>query len=403
MYNEIPNIALNGYGVINKYEIINFVKKENNIDKIEQYVKHKKLILDQNPSYKTQEIIDILEESNYRINQLKGLDKLKEVVEETKKETHNLNNIEVIYTPYFINDKNKEGFRHDVTYIKIKDELYEVRNVNRVLAFLGNKEILKDMSEYEIKRFIQENSDLIKTNYIENDNRTKSEQVEEEIKRESDLHIRNALLAHKDDVVKEREKLDEYIDKNMPGARVIYGVNSNEERIYTVGDKLIKFEGKNRDLQIINELDVETMRRDFESKQGYDQEIDTNKFDDVNYFTDEIIENNVDNIVEKLYNEEKLTTEELAMLISFLKHYTDNPENVSALYKETVDKWFNNTSTGNELGKMSKELQEIYEKIRKYRIGKVPTYEFNGFIKTFIILESVLVLGLIIALVLLFK
>jgi len=403
---RIPNIEMDNLNTIvtNKNEIINFIRTENNKNEIEQYIKHKMNVIEKHPNAKVQDVIDIIEECNKRINHLKGLDKLPEVVENTKKETNNLNNIEVIYTPYYINDKNKEGFRHDTTYIKIKDEIYEVRNVDRILSFLGNKDILKNLSEFEIIKFIKEYSGLIKTNNLDRINgKITTEEIEEEIKQESDSKIREALNSHKNDVIKEREKLEEYIGKNNPSATVKYGVNSNEERIYTVGEELIKFVGSNREMQILSELDIETMNREFENKQGYDNNIDnSNRFKTINDFSDEIIENEIDTIVEKMYNEEELTNEEIEMLRLFLELYIDNPEQVSYIYTQEVNKWFeNNYGRQNDLPTV--ELQELYEKIRVYRLNKTKNLDNRAFITTFAILETSLVMGLIYMLMRLFN
>jgi len=403
---RIQNIEMDNLNTIvtNKNEIINFIRTENNKNEIEQYIKHKMNVIEKHPNAKVQDVIDIIEECNKRINHLKGLDKLPEVVENTKKETNNLNNIEVIYTPYYINDKNKEGFRHDTTYIKIKDEIYEVRNVDRILSFLGNKDILKNLSEFEIIKFIKEYSGLIKTNNLDRINgKITTEEIEEEIKQESDSKIREALNSHKNDVIKEREKLEEYIGKNNPSATVKYGVNSNEERIYTVGEELIKFVGSNREMQILSELDIETMNREFENKQGYDNNIDnSNRFKTINDFSDEIIENEIDTIVEKMYNEEELTNEEIEMLRLFLELYIDNPEQVSYIYTQEVNKWFeNNYGRQNDLPTV--ELQELYEKIRVYRLNKTKNLDNRAFITTFAILETSLVMGLIYMLMRLFN
>lgn len=407
-YRKIPNIVPDKYysKVINKDKIINFLKSESNITKIENYVKHNALILKNYPTLKIKDVIDIMEYSNYRINQLKGLDKVNEVFETVKKETPNLSNIEVIYTPYFINDKNKEGFRHDTTYIKIKDELYEVRNVDRILSFLGNKEIIRELSEYEITKFIKEHSNLIKTNYLDyQKNEITSEQVEEEIKRESDENIRKALMTHKDDVVKEREKLEEYINKNASGSIVTYGVNSNEERIYTVKDKLIKFEGLDRKLQILTSREIENMTMgNFENKDGYQKESDKDEYSNINDFIN--LEDNLSKIVENLFNGENLTNEEIVMLTNFIKLYIENKEQGNEITPELEsigEKWYENTSIDKNFP--TEELSELYERIRIYRKGKVKTYELDNaaFISVFAILETSLVIGLIISLILLFK
>ena len=406
MYNKIPRMYLENYKVTNKEFIIKSLNKESNINNIENYIKQYALYINSHPEYKTQDVIELLEYSNYRINQLKGLDKVNEVFENVKKATPNLSNIEVIYTPYFINDKNKEGFRHDTTYIKIKDELYEVRNVDRILSFLGNKEIIRELSEYEITKFIKEHSNLIKTNYLDyQKNEITSEQVEEEIKRESDENIRRALMTHKDDVVKEREKLEEYINKNASGSIVTYGVNSNEERIYTVKDKLIKFEGLDRKLQILTSREIENMTMgNFENKDGYQKESDKDEYSNINDFIN--LEDNLSKIVENLFNGENLTNEEIDMLTNFIKLYIENKEqsiDIPLELESIGEKWYENTSIDKNFP--TEELSELYERIRIYRKGKVKTYELDNaaFISVFAILETSLVIGLIVSLIWLFK
>lgn len=410
MHEKIPTIVPDRYltHVINKEKIIKFLSTESNKDKIEQYIKRNELILKNNPRCRIDDVYEILSYSNYRLNKLNGLDKISEVFEETKKEVNNLSNIEVIYTPANINDKNNEGFRHDVTYIKIKDELYEVREVEKVISFIGNKEFIKSLSEYEIIKFIKEKSDLIKTNILEDKQKElTTEEVEEEIKKESDKHIVDSLMHHKDDVVKERQKLKEYINKNMPSAIIHYGVNSCEERIYFVNDKIIKFEGKDRELQILTSLEVEKMKNgNFENKQGYNHDLNKDEYKKLEDF--ELKKDLLESLVEKLYNENNLTEEELDFLINFLELWIEKAENGLEIREELnviVDKWFENSSIDHNfpVSKMS----DVYERIRMYRKNKVKTYEPDlgnaAFISTFAILEASLVIGLIVALIALFK
>lgn len=409
-YNKIPTIILNNQytNVINRERILEYLKLESDISKIEKYVEHNALVLKNNPHLKIKDVVDIMEYSNYRINKLKGNDKVVDVFNETKKEVNNLSNIEIIYTPYFMNDKNKNGFRYDVTYVKIKDELYELRNVEKVMNFIGNKEIIKDLSEYEVVKFIKENSDLIKTNNLDNKGEITTELVEEEIEKESDKKIRDALLAHKNDVVKEREKLQEYINNNMPDVIIKYGVNSNEERIYTVGDKMIKFEGPDRVLQILSQEEIDKlMTGKFEKKEGYQKEIENNEYNEITDFLGK--EEILYEIVEKLYREEELTNEEIILLTSFLTLYIDSKEQnieVDENLDYVAEKWFENTSVDRKYP--NEELEKIYERIRKYRKNKVKIYEMEelnnkAFISLFAVLESTLILGLIAALIMLFK
>jgi len=156
-------------------------------------------------------------------------------------------------------------------------------------------------------------------------------------------------------------------------------------------------------MQILSELDIETMNREFENKQGYDNNIDnSNRFKTINDFSDEIIENEIDTIVEKMYNEEELTNEEIEMLRLFLELYIDNPEQVSYIYTQEVNKWFeNNYGRQNDLPTV--ELQELYEKIRVYRLNKTKNLDNRAFITTFAILETSLVMGLIYMLMRLFN
>lgn len=414
-YNKIPTILPDKYysKVINKEKIIMFLEQENNVLKIEDYVNHNMLVLKNYPQLKIDDVVEIIEYSNYRINKLKGLDKVSEIFDNVKKEIPNLSNIEIIYTPAHINDKNKQGFRHDATYIKIKDELYEVINTERILSFIGNKEILKDLSESEIIKFLKENSKLLKTNPLDKkEGQITSEQVEEEIKKESDLHIRDALLAHKDDVVKERQKLEEYISKNMPGSIVKYCVNSNEERIYIVGDKLIKFEGKNREMQILDEHEIDNITYgSFENPEGYDKEVLNETYEKIEDFINK--EELLEQIITKLYNEKELTQEEINLLTNFLDLYINNLENqveVPSNLQIIAEKWYENSSIDNEIYKQPEKLQDIYERIRVYRKNRVKMYEPTSadlnnaaFITTFALLESALVLGLIMTLITLFK
>ena len=58
-------------------------------------------------------------------------------------------------------------------------------------------------------------------------------------------------------ILKERVEIDKYVRTNMPDVKIEYGLNSNGERIYTVGDKIIKFEGPERNMQILEHDKIE--------------------------------------------------------------------------------------------------------------------------------------------------
>jgi len=410
---KIPMIIPNEQGnkVVNKEKIMKFLENETNGQKIEQYIEHNARVLKNHPQYKIDDVIEIMEYSNYKVNKIKGIDRVTAIVNETKKEVSNLNNVEVIYCPYYMNDKNKNGFRYDVTYIKIKDELYEVRDVNKVVSFLGNKEIIKNLKEEDIIKFIKEYSSLIKKNYLNYEQGTITlEKVEKEINNESDMRIRDALLAHKDDVVKEREKLLEYLNQNNLSLIVKYGINSNEERIYFVGDKIIRFVDKERRMQILDSKEMPALKHgEFEKQDGYQNNYDVNEYKELSDFI--VKEQMLENIIEKLYNEEQLTDEELNMLTSFLELYMDAKENnieVNEKFDSIVAKWYENSSIDEKFP--NKKFEELYERTKAYRKDRIKTYKPDkfdinnaAFISTFALLEGSLLIGLITALIMLFK
>ena len=122
-------------------------------------------------------------------------------------------------------------------------------------------------------------------------------------------------------------------------------------------------------------------------------------------------ENVLVSIIDKSYRDEELTNQELNMLTRFLELYIDAKENNIEVHEEfdfIMEKWYENSSIDQKFP--NEKMSEIYERIRIYRKNRVKIYEpdindlGNGaFISTFAILESGLVIGLITALIMLFK
>ena len=173
---------------------------------------------------------------------------------------------------------------------------------------------------------------------------------------------------------------------------------------------------KDKKVLLLNLLGVKSVEEidninygSFETTRGYDKELIVRKYEIIDEFLDE--EQRLEECVTKLYNEEQLTTEEMALLINFLDIYITNLENqidVPSNLQIIADKWYENSSVNNEISKQPQELQEIFEKVRLYRKNRVKMYEPTelndaAFITTFALLESSLVIGLIVALISLFK
>lgn len=343
-------IKLDGHQneILNLNEILSYIDTVDDKALLEFYIN----AINNEPVLNKDMIKVILDKANERLNSLKGINTLEELFKVAEEKTNKLSNVSIIDTEKEMNDKIN-GFRKDVTYIKFNDtnEIYEVTNVDKVKAFLSNKEILDTLTEYDIRRYLIENSnkiDLKEVDMRKSDELT-SDEIKEEIRNINDPYLRDMFMKEQNVILKERVEINEYIKTNMPDARIEYGLNSNGERIYSVGDKIIKFEGKERNMQILSgkEADENQINHDSFQKYKTGNETDTDMLSEEmkSIYDYDGKEELLDTLIEAIFNNMGISEEQIEFLTNFLNMCVTNQE-------------LGNINPGN--------LQEIFDKYYEY-------------------------------------
>ena len=414
-------IDLNNYQTIvkNKKDIINVLETYKNINFLQYYINSINLVLERNPKLDIEDVREIKNATNKQINRLKGVDEVVEQFVEVKKETTKFDNISIVFSAKEINEKTIEGVRKDIYYIKInvngKNELYELSNSDKIMGLIGNKEFMENITEQELIRNLtsKEVSTKLETNDLDmRDNRAvRPDYIKEEVKKIYDTRVRNTFESRIDDVIKERMALDEYVKKNMPESKIEYALNSNGERIYMVKDKIIKYDD-DMNMYFLSEngdkvLNNETFTR-YNSSISSDEE-ELKKYKE----TPELLRGKL----YSLFDGQSISNEELESIINFFEICISNEEKgiSNSELQEIFDEYYNYAKENNiypderirriferkdklnKTNENSKELEDVY--IKKLMLEN----NYRGFITTFIILESSLVLGFIILLISLLK
>lgn len=422
---SIPNeltINLNNYqtSVNNKRDIINALESYKNINFLQYYINSINLVLERDPKLDIEDVREIKNAVNNQINRLKGVDKVVEQFKEVKKETTKFDNVSMVLSSKEINEKTIEGVRKDVYYIKInvngKNELYELSNPDKIMAFIGNKDYMENFTEQELINSLtnSEVSTKLQTRDLDmkNDRAVTPQYIKEEVEKIYDTRVRNTFESKIDDVIKERLDLNEYVKKNMPESTIEYALNSNGERIYMVKDKIIKYDDE-MNMYFLSEdgdkvLNNDTFERynstpnnDEDELKQYKETPELLRGKIYLLFEGRSLNNNeIESVINFfeicITNEEKgINNDELQEIFDeYYKYAKENniyPDERLRVIFERKDKL--NKSLEND----TKELENVYVK------KKILENNYKGFVTTFIVLESSLVLGLIVSLIMLFK
>lgn len=419
--------------ILNIKEILNYIELVEDKHLLEYYIN-----AINNESVLTKDMIKIiLDKANERLNKLNNVNSLQELFKVAQKNTNKMDFISVIDTKKEMNDKIN-GLRNDVTYIKFNhlDEIYEVRNVDKVKAFLNNKEILDTMKEHEIIRFLKDNSEKINTNEIDTrkSDELNSDAIKKELESINDPYLKDMFMKEQNVILKERVEIDKYVKTNMPDKKIEYGLNSNGERIYTVGDKIIKFEGIERNMQILDKDKTEKNQISEESFTRYK----SNKETDTEFLNKEITniyeydgkEGLLNTIIDAIFSGFGVSEEQIKFLTEFLdKCVTNeelgftNPGNLQEIFDKYYEYAITDMSVTNDeiksiLDRKNKLLNKVdeneYEK--DYMVEHTKVLKFipnnpdnltgldkSAFVSVAIVLEGTLIGTLIIALLALVK
>lgn len=420
--------------ILNLKEILTYIDTVDDKSLLEFYIN----AISNEPVLDKDMIKVILDKANERLNSLKGINTLEDLFKVAEEKTDKLSNISIIDTEKEMNDKIN-GFRKDVTYIKFNDtnEIYEVTNVDKVKAFLSNKEILDTLTENEIRRYLVENSNKIDLKEVDmrRSNELTSDEIKEEIRNINDPYLRDMFMKEQNVILKERVEINEYIKTNMPDVRIEYGLNSNGERIYSVGDKIIKFEGKERNMQILSgkERDENQINHDSFHKYKTGNETDTEMLNEEmrSIYDYDGKEELLDTLIEAIFNNMGISEEQIEFLTNFLDMCVTNQElgNINpGNLQEIFDKYYeyakNDSSVTNDKIEeifaryevlINKTDENEYEKdysvehtkvlrfIPKNNNDNITGLDKAAFVSVAVILEATLVGTLIIALISLVK
>lgn len=428
MYNIPQELVINldnhQNSIQEKDKLIETINSYNNIKFLEFYKKSIETAIEKNPIYNIEDVKDILSVCSKQINKLKGVDDVVESFKDVKEQTTKFDNISLICSPKEINDKTLENVRKDVYYIKInnngKNELYELSNKDKIMNIISNLELLKNKSEQELINILtsKEISTKLNTNEMDiKDNKSITpDYIKKEVNNIYDTYVRKTFENNIDEVVRERIDLNEYIKKNMPEAKVEYALNSNGERIYLVKDKIIKFVGEERNMYFLSENGDDIVSTvSFERYQN-NSNLENNK-DELREYKDtpELIRSELYLLFENL----TLTSEQKENAINFLSICIENEEKGKNNYEmqEIFDEYYNYAKENNIYP--DERIKEIFNRKDKLENNKINDNSnklnnphtkkllldnnYKGFIATAIILESVLVLGFVISLILLFR
>lgn len=254
----------------NKKDLIDFYNKTNDLEILESTLNNIK-----NSNINQHAINELKNVIENRIYELKSKN-IENVIDEIKQNNSNLKNFNIVETSKDINNKDFYGFRNNATYLKVTDEdntkLYEIENnnidqVKEILEKENNNNLqTKDLLE-KLKPFLNE------LEQIEMDYKTNLDKdtLIEELNNINEMDVKQVFLRDINEVLKERIKINYYMnDNSLLNERLNYSLNSNGERIYYVGNEIIKFDNE-KNMRILNENNkfVENEKRN---------ELEENKF-----------------------------------------------------------------------------------------------------------------------------
>lgn len=238
----------------NKKDLINFYNKTNDLEILESTLNNiNNSIIEYDVIKELKNII------KNRIYELKSKN-IENVIDEIKQNNSNLKNFNIVETSKDINNKDFYGFRNNATYLKVTDEdntkLYEIENnnIDQVKEILENENNnnnnlqTKDLLE-KLKPFLSE------LEQIEMDYKTNLDKdtLIEELNNINGMDVKQVFLRDINEVLKERIKINYYMnDNSLLNERLNYSLNSNGERIYYVGNEIIKFDNE-KNMRILNE------------------------------------------------------------------------------------------------------------------------------------------------------
>ena len=406
----------------NKQVIIDYYSKTNNINELEDF-----LNTINNWDLNSSELEEIKQKANERLNILKNQNNIKEIFDKAKELNSNISNFVIVETDKNINDKDYNGFRNDVSYLKYinngENKLYEINyeyieNIRNILLNENNK----NLSSNEIYNLLEPYLKELKQVDIDYNNSLDNDKIKEETDNILDDKIREHYTNNIDAVLRERKIINEYINKNgIENEKFVYSLNSRGERIYYLGEKLIKFNDNNE--MFILDKDSDTFVKDNGNK------VEENTFDkysnnneDVKKIPENLYEydesyyiNLLNSIFDKINMSISLNEYENELLVMFLKmciifkeeeiplnlfeiyeKFKNSIKDYKELYTDEIIEIFNKKNMLDENRKdLEKELNE-----KKLQLVKQNN---DGFIDIILICCSIIIVAIAILYIILVK
>lgn len=406
----------------NKQIIIDYYSKTNNINELEDF-----LNTINNWDLNSPELEEIKQKANERLNILKNQNNIKEIFDKAKELNSNISNFVIVETDKNINNKDYNGFRNDVSYLKYinngENKLYEINyeyieNIRNILLNENNK----SLSSNEIYNLLEPYLKELKQIDIDYNNSLDNDKIKEETDNILDDKIREYYTNNIDAVLRERKIINEYINKNgLENEKLVYSLNSRGERIYYLGEKLIKFNDNNEMFILDNNSD--TFVKDNGNK------VEENTFDkysnnneDVKKIPENLYEydesyyiNLLNSIFDKINMSISLNEYENELLIMFLKmciifkeeeiplnlfeiyeKFKNSIKDYKELYTDEIIEIFNKKNMLDENRKdLEKELNE-----KKLQLVKQNN---DGFIDIILICCSIIIVAIAILYIILVK
>ncbi len=406
----------------NKQVIIDYYSKTNNINELEDF-----LNTINNWDLNSSELEEIKQKANERLNILKNQNNIKEIFDKAKELNSNISNFVIVETDKNINDKDYNGFRNDVSYLKYinngENKLYEINyeyieNIRNILLNENNK----NLSSNEIYNLLEPYLKELKQVDIDYNNSLDNDKIKEETDNILDDKIREHYTNNIDAVLRERKIINEYINKNgLENEKFVYSLNSRGERIYYLGEKLIKFNDNNE--MFILDKDSDTFVKDNGNK------VEENTFDkysnnneDVKKIPENLYEydesyyiNLLNSIFDKINMSISLNEYENELLVMFLKmciifkeeeiplnlfeiyeKFKNSIKDYKELYTDEIIEIFNKKNMLDENRKdLEKELNE-----KKLQLVKQNN---DGFIDIILICCSIIIVAIAILYIILVK
>ncbi len=321
----------------NKKDLIDFYSKTNDINILESTLNNIK-----NSNINQHAINELKNVIENRIYELKSKS-LEKIINEIKQNNNNLKDFNIVETSKDINNKNFYGFRNNATYLKVtiegNNKLYEIEknNIEKVKEIIDKEKNKNLQTKDLLEKLIPYLNELeeVKMDYKTNLNK---ETLIEEINNIEEMDVKQVFLRDINDVLKERIRINYYMNENgLLNENLSYSLNSNGERIYYVGNEIIKFDNE-KNMRILNENNkfVENEKRneleqnefDIHTKSGQNEQNEiVNIPNNLEELDNEFYIKAIKYSFEKIYSKESLNNYEEKLVEVFLALCSNSNEN----------------------------------------------------------------------------